>query len=114
MGVVWWRSSELVTFVLGLALIYFVCKPPRALNNAVVRFLGVISYSLYLCHEYASSVLWPMLFGPAHRLPSYVGMPLEILFAIAIATLLHYAVERPFLRLKGRFHPRSPQPAKAN
>ena len=114
MGVVWWRSSELVTFVLGLALIYFVCKPPRAINNAVVRFLGVISYSLYLCHEYTSSVLWPMLFGPAHRLPSYVGMPLEILFAIAIATLLHYAVERPFLRLKGRFHPRSPQPAKAN
>jgi peptidoglycan/LPS O-acetylase OafA/YrhL len=35
-----------------------------------------------------------------------VGIPLEILFAIAGATLLHYAIERPFLRLKDRFHPR--------
>jgi peptidoglycan/LPS O-acetylase OafA/YrhL len=106
-GAVWWKSAELMMFVLGLTLIYFVCRPSRLLNNAVVRFLGVISYSLYLCHEYTANLLWPMLFGSAHRLPSYLGMPLEIVFAITVATVLHYAVERPFLRLKGRFHPRS-------
>jgi len=110
MGSAFWRSSELVTYVLGLALIYTICKPPRLLNNGVARFLGVISYSLYLCHEYTANVLWPWLFGSfgsLHRLPGCLGVPLELLFAIACASALHYAVERPFLRLKDRFHPRS-------
>jgi len=110
LGVAFWRSSVLVTYVLGTVLIYTICEPPRLLNNGVARFLGVISYSLYLCHEYTANVLWPWLFGAfgsLHRLPSYLGVPLEILFAVIGASVLHCAIERPFLRLKGRFHSRS-------
>jgi len=106
MGVVFWRSVEVVTYVLGITLIYVICKPPAVLNNGAARFFGLISYSLYLCHEYAAHVLWPFLFGPAHRLPSFVGMSLQIALAVATATCLHFAIERPFLRLKDRFHPR--------
>jgi peptidoglycan/LPS O-acetylase OafA/YrhL len=40
-----------------------------------------------------------------------VGVTLQILLAIAGATLLHYAIERPFLRLKDRFHPRRARPS---
>ena len=103
---VFWRSAEVVIYVLAIALIYVVCKPPRLLNNPITQYLGLISYSLYLCHEYTSNVVWPRLFGQAHRLPPLLGITLEILLAIAGATLLHYAIERPFLRLKDRFHPR--------
>jgi peptidoglycan/LPS O-acetylase OafA/YrhL len=106
-GIALWRSLEIMMLVLAITLIYVICKPPRLLNNGVARFLGVISYSLYLCHEYTASVLWPYLFGSAHRLPSFVGLPLQMLLAIAAATVLHFAVERPFLRLKDHFHPRS-------
>ena len=109
LGAVFWRSAELVVFVLAVALIYVVCKPPRILNNPITQYLGLISYSLYLCHEYTSNVLWPQLFGQAHSLPPAVGVTLQILLAIAGATLLHYAIERPFLRLKDRFHPRRAQ-----
>ena len=106
LAVVFWRSSELVIFVLALILLYVVCKPPFWLNNAVTRFLGLISYSLYLCHEYTAEVLWPRLFGPAHSLPAAVGISLQIFLAIAGATILYFAIERPFLRLKDRFHTR--------
>jgi peptidoglycan/LPS O-acetylase OafA/YrhL len=104
-GSLLWRSSEVVTFALSILLIYVVCKPPRVLNNEVARFMGKISYSLYLCHEYSANVIWPLLFGPAHRLPGLVGLPLQIMLAITVATGLHYAIERPFLLLKNRFHP---------
>jgi peptidoglycan/LPS O-acetylase OafA/YrhL len=83
-----------------------ICKPPAVLNNGVARFFGLISCSLYLCHEYAAHGLWPFLFRQAHRLPSFVGMLLQIALAVATATCLHFAIERPFLRLKDRFHPR--------
>jgi peptidoglycan/LPS O-acetylase OafA/YrhL len=76
-GAVFWRSSEVV-----------------------------ISYSLYLCYEYTSNVVWPRLFSQSHRLTSWVGITLQILLAIVGATLLHYAIERSFLRWKDRFHPR--------
>ena len=95
-GAVFWRSAELVTFVLAIALIYVVCKPPRFLNNPITQYLVLISYSLYLCHEYTSNVLWTRLFGQAHSLPPAVGVTLQILLAIAGATLL-------IMRSNGRF-----------
>lgn len=106
-GLLFWRSSEIVTFALAVILVYVISKPPRLLNNGIARYLGLISYSLYLCHEYTADVLWPFLFGPAQRLPKFAGIPLQILLAIAVSSILHFAIERPFLRLKDRFHPRA-------
>jgi peptidoglycan/LPS O-acetylase OafA/YrhL len=104
-GALFWRSSEVVIFALAITLVYVISKPPRLLNNGIARYLGVISYSLYLCHGYTADVVWPFLFGPADRLPKFVGISLEIALAIAGASVLHFAIERPFLRLKERFHP---------
>jgi len=106
-GIWLWKCTELVMFVLAIVLIYAICKSPRLLNNGVARFLGAISYSLYLCHEYTANILWPFLFGDAHRFLSFVGISLQIVLAITVATALHFAIERPFLRIKDRFHPRS-------
>ena len=108
-GVLFWRSLEIMMLVLGMILIYVVCRPPWWLNNWLVRFFGLISYSLYLCHEYAADVMWPFLLRTM-RMGSitnpWIAMPMQILLAVGIAVGLHYAIERPFLRLKNRFHAR--------
>jgi peptidoglycan/LPS O-acetylase OafA/YrhL len=105
-----WRSIEVVTFALAIALIYLICRPPAILNNALAKFLGAISYSIYLIHEWAAHVLWPWAFrwneqlSSPQRLPVWAGLPLEVALSIAAAAVLHYAVERPFLRMKDRLH----------
>ena len=73
LGVVFWRSIEVVMLALALILIYVVSKPPLWLNNPLVRFLGLISYSLYLCHEYVAVVLWLRLVGLGFSVPAGVG-----------------------------------------
>ena len=61
------------------------------LNSPPLYGLGVISYSLYLYHPFAN------------RLPASLRhIPIEITFAISLATASYFIVERPFLRLKDR------------
>jgi len=66
---------------------------------AWVKFLGRISYSIYLYQQLLIGV-------PKKLLPhlAAVGqLALTILLIVAAATLSHYLVERPFLKLKARF-----------
>lgn len=64
-------------------------------------WIAGISYSLYLSHKLAMHAVhealrrWPAMYGPA----AFVAYALAIL---ATGALLHYAVERPFLRLRTR------------
>jgi peptidoglycan/LPS O-acetylase OafA/YrhL len=70
----------------------------RFLNSRPFHALGVISYSLYLYHPFAN------------RLPASLHkLPVEIAFAIAMATASYWIVEKPFLRLKDRMS-RAPMP----
>ncbi len=63
----------------------------KLLNLAPLRFVGVLSYSLYL---------WQQLFLNRHS-PSWVAaFPVNLLFAFGLAIGSYYIVERPFLRLK--------------
>jgi peptidoglycan/LPS O-acetylase OafA/YrhL len=87
----------------GLALIplfiaaihYQRSLPVVILNLPVVRFLGVLSYSLYLCHfiiiEFIESVwtLNPILSGAV-----------SLACALGFATLVHYWIERPCTRIR--------------
>jgi peptidoglycan/LPS O-acetylase OafA/YrhL len=70
--------------------------PGRLLAMAPMRFLGRISYSLYLVH-------WPFLVLPAASLAIGEQLPLELrvvlaLDSIAAAWAVHRLVERPFHR----------------
>jgi len=68
----------------------------RALASAPARFLGHISYSLYL---------WQQPFIVV-RTPSWGGLrtfPLNLAAAFALALFSYYVIERPFLALKSRF-----------
>jgi peptidoglycan/LPS O-acetylase OafA/YrhL len=76
----------------------------RWLDHPIARWLGRLSYSLYLYHILGLSVRH--LFGP---LPAWAGLAVGTAAAIAFAAISHYAVERPFLRLKDRWA-RTPAP----
>jgi len=101
-------QNDIAVYALGVVLVSTVARPTWFLNNPVSGFLGVISYSLYLCHAAAREILWPLI---ASRFPLHnaaAAFLAQFLLALAVAALLHSLVERPFLRLKDRFH--RPQP----
>lgn len=67
------------------------------LNTPLLRWIGRLSYSLYVWHEGVASYL------PDHNLPAWQTAVINIVAAFAVASLSYYAVEQPFLRLRGRF-----------
>jgi peptidoglycan/LPS O-acetylase OafA/YrhL len=71
------------------------------LEAAPVKRVGTLSYALYLVHITALGLVrrfFPSLQG--HALWVFaLGLPLSLVFAEAA----HWAVERPFLRLRSRF-----------
>src|SRR5438309_1000734 len=70
------------------------------LESPVVRYLGVISYPLYLWHQ------WGLGAGHHIHLAGPVGeFAAGVLACIALASGSYFVVERPFLALKRRFEP---------
>jgi peptidoglycan/LPS O-acetylase OafA/YrhL len=69
----------------------------RALNVAPVRFLGTLSYSLYLTHQVVLYGVWRLpLPDPLRALLTFVG-------SLLIAVGIFRYVEKPFAKLRGHF-----------
>jgi peptidoglycan/LPS O-acetylase OafA/YrhL len=100
-------QGDIVIYLLAVILVSVVCRPPAVLNHPIARYFGAISYSLYLCHAYARDVLWQGLLGGVHFHNFGLAFVSQLGIAIILATVLHFSVERPFLRLKDRFHRKS-------
>lgn len=89
----------------GLALIplfvaaihYQKSLPVRFLNLPFMRFLGVLSYSLYLCH----SIIMESIKSVWTSNP-VLSSAVSLACALAFATLVHYWIERPSTRLRKR------------
>lgn len=75
---------------IALILLRCVARPPRWLENALLRWIGALSYSLYL---------WQQLFLNRHSDGWAQQFPVNVVLAIAAAVACHYAIEQPFLRL---------------
>jgi len=65
-----------------------------------VRYLGAISYPIYLYHQWGASV-GRRLSGNAHGIEFAAG----VAATIVLASGSYYVIERPFLRLKARYAP---------
>jgi len=99
-------ESNLIPYLLAVFLMASICRPGPILNHPLAKYLGAISYSLYLSHPYAHEVLWPRIRGFVYPRNSAIALLAELLLALGLASGLHFIVERPFLRLKTRFHAR--------
>jgi peptidoglycan/LPS O-acetylase OafA/YrhL len=82
---------------LAVILLQAVAYEWRFLENPVARFLGRISYSIYLWHIVAVTAARYL------RLTGWLPYGAAILGAVGIATLSHFAIERPALRLAARW-----------
>lgn len=81
----------------------------RVLNLAPVRFLGGLSFSLYLLHEVAIYNVYDR-FGVPRAVEAGLALALSLVVAIAI----HYGVERPLVRVRRRLSYRTRSTRAAN
>jgi len=73
------------------------------LERPAVRYLGRISYPIYLYHAWGDSV-GRRLSGGARPIEFVVG----VAASIVLASGSYYIIERPFLKLKTRYEPEMP------
>src|SRR5262249_21860743 len=68
----------------------------RWIDSPLMRFLGRISYSLYLYQQ--------LTLDFAHKLfadqPMIVRFPVAVAVTVMVASISYYVIERPFLKLK--------------
>jgi len=79
------------------AIHYQKSLPVRFLNLPFLRFLGVLSYTLYLCHH----IIMESIEGAWKANPVLTGA-VSLACALCFATLVHYLIERPCARLRKR------------
>lgn len=116
-GAFWIQSIKYLFFaILAATLIIFSLSPsrwnpvPRIMNQKHLRYLGRISYSLYVFHPLIFSpvigIIVPLL-EQTKNLPQpmliLAGAILSLGITILVAALSYKYFELPFLRLKDRF-----------
>ena len=98
-------DALLVAVLIAQLLQLYGSRLWRWLELAAVRYLGKISYPIYLYHQWGAS------FGRRVHVPSlqFAG---GVVATVALASGSYYVVERPFLKLKARFSSENPQPVR--
>ncbi len=105
LGVDFFTYSAPACFVF---LVIMLCnkKLQHFLENRVLVYLGKISYSIYLVHVVVIDTIYLFveryLAGPHYSIIFFMVTVCCILAIIAVASLLHYLVELPFIRLGKR------------
>lgn len=106
-------AAPLVAILLVQLLALHAAAPWRFLEHPAIRYVGRISYSLYLYQQVTLDVGKKL----AHAYPYGVQLASALALTLVVASASYYLVEKPFLRLKDRFHGTVPvrrAPAGAN
>jgi peptidoglycan/LPS O-acetylase OafA/YrhL len=92
----------------ALVILELVDRPFKpfawALENRVMRWLGRVSYGLYLWHP-PVMYFW-IVQGPRYGVTGTASLLAQAFSILVVAAASYYFVERPFLRLKRNFGPR--------
>jgi peptidoglycan/LPS O-acetylase OafA/YrhL len=101
MDIVYWQALAYGLLLTGLSM-----APLKIAVNPVSRFLGKISYSLYLNHPTFVYYLIPVFLSiyalPAAREIQFGAcLLLTLVISLAVSVLTHYLIERPGMRLGG-------------
>ena len=102
-----WRYRDLVGFtvdpVLAAILIVqglaFASSSAAWMNVGIIRWLGRMSYSIYLYQQIALHPVRDAL----HSMPVLVQLVAAISVCVAVSAFSYYVIERPFLALKDRW-----------
>ena len=73
----------------------------RWLNWSIVRYVGRVSYPMYLYHGLANDLALRAFRGRT----LWLIAPAAIAIGIVFASTSYFVVEKPFLRLKSKFSP---------
>lgn len=110
--------NRLLVGIISVYLIGWSIYHAKGLKNILqytwLKYIGRISYGVYLYHLFVSTSLAPIIesylgsldysFLPALKYNIYIlTAPLYTLITILLATASYYLIEVPFLRLKTRF-----------
>lgn len=100
------------SILFGLLVINLAANPrlARLLENPVLRYLGRISYGIYVYHI-AITMLVLQVFVQAGLPTGVLPYPFIFLLSIAVSWASHRYFESWFLRMRGRFRPEQPRSA---
>ncbi len=91
-------NAILIAFVMSQLLAKPEAPVGRFLDSAPLRFIGGISYGMYLYHVWGLTAGWHITH--AHNIP---GLLAGYVATVGFALVSFYVVEKPFLKLKHRF-----------
>ncbi|MCW2915253.1 MAG: acyltransferase-like protein [Actinomycetia bacterium] len=99
--------SAILYLVIAVALVAPVALSPShpltlaVLGNRVVRWLGLISYGLFLWHQLVIFGWYKVTGRPIWNHDFWLVLPVVLVVGIAISTVSFYVIEKPALRLRG-------------
>jgi len=80
-------------------------RPPRILRNPILIYLGTISYTLYLVHNFVGMALIRRMTHAGVQ--TNLAIVIAILVALTIASIVTFTIERPVLMLAKQYRKRS-------
>lgn len=97
-AIIWPLCNIAAAAVIGYLVLSPSSRTARLLGSRPMRYVGQISYGLYLWHY--PILIWLLLWFGFHN--TWWQVPIEIGLALAAAAASHHFIERPALKLKDR------------
>jgi peptidoglycan/LPS O-acetylase OafA/YrhL len=96
--------GTIANVLIGVMLMCLVFGPRnrafKILNSKILSYIGLLSYSIYL---------WQQIFLSA-KYGWVTRFPQNLIFLSLMAAFSFYCIEKPFLRLRGRFQTKVKSP----